>query len=283
MTSAPWSVSGKVAIVTGANSGIGRITARELAKQGAHVFLACRNEGKTRPVVDEIKAAAGHDRVEYLPLDLADFGSIRRSAELFLARDLPLHLLVNNAGLAGQRGLTPAGFELAFGVDHVGPFLFTNLLLDRLRASAPARIVNVASRAHVRARGIDFEAVRKPTRYPAGLPEYSVAKLANVLFSAELARRLEGTGVTTYALHPGVVATDIWRSIPAPFAGLVKLFMITEEEGAKTSLHCSTAPELASETGLYYDACKVKAPSKVAQDRALAAELWTRSEAWTAA
>ena len=272
-----------VALVTGANAGIGRTTAIELARRGARVFLAGRTEAKMGPVVEEIARATPAARPEFLPLDLGDLASVRRCAEDFLRRDLPLGLLVNNAGVAGVRGLTKSGFELAFGTNHVGHFLLTNLLLERLRKSAPARVVTVASRAHYRARrGIDFDAVRRPTRSITALAEYGVSKLANVLFSAELARRLEGSGVTTYSLHPGVVASEIWKRVPPPFRGLMKLFMISPEEGAKTTLYCAASAEAAAESGLYYDLCRPKRPSRLARDAALAGELWRRSEAWTA-
>jgi NAD(P)-dependent dehydrogenase (short-subunit alcohol dehydrogenase family) len=271
-----------VALVTGANAGIGRATAIGLAHRGARVFLAGRSEAKMKPVLEQIARESPGAKPEFLPLDLGDLQSIRRCAEDFLRRDLPLGLLVNNAGIAGQRGLTKSGFELAFGTNHIGHFLFTNLLLDRLRKSAPARVITVASRAHYRARGIDFEAVRRPTRSITGLEEYGVSKLANVLFSAELGRRLAGSGVTTYALHPGVVASDIWRRVPPPFGFVIKLFMISGTEGAKTTLHCATSPEAAHETGLYYDRCQPKRPSTLARDAALADELWRKSEAWTA-
>jgi NAD(P)-dependent dehydrogenase (short-subunit alcohol dehydrogenase family) len=201
---------------------------------------------------------------------------------LFLARGLPLHLLINNAGLAAARGQTKQGFELAFGVNHLGHFLLTQLLLERINASAPARIVTVASKAHYRARGIDWEAVRAPTRSASGLREYQVSKLANVLFSAELARRLAGSGVTTYSLHPGVVATEVWRSLPWPLDWLLKLALISPQQGAQTSLHCATAASAAAETGLYYDQCRPKWPSRVAQDATLAQDLWKRSAAWVA-
>lgn len=272
----------RVCIVTGANTGIGRVTARELARRGARVFLAGRSEERTAPVVEEIRRETGDDRAEFLPLDLADLASVRRCAEAFLARDLPLHVLVNNAGLAGARGTTKDGFEIAFGVNHVGHFLLTTLLLERLKAGAPARVVTVASKAHRQARGIDWEAVRRPTQSVTGLPEYAVSKLANVLFSAELGRRLDGSGVTTYSLHPGVIASDIWRKLPWGVRGLAKLFMKSVEEGARTTVWCATEPHLAEETGLYYEDCRVTKPSRVARDPELAAELWRRSEAWVA-
>ncbi len=274
------SLEGRVALITGANTGIGRITACELARRGAHVFIACRSAERAQPVLDEMRAATGAGQLELLSLDLGDLVSVRACAMTFLARGLPLHLLINNAGIAGARGITSSGFELAFGVNHVGHFLLTQLLLDTLKRSAPARIVTVSSRAHYRARGIDWQAVRQPTKARTGLPEYGVSKLANALFSAELARRLEGSGVTTYALHPGVVASDVWRSVPWPFRSLIKLAMITPEEGAATSLHCATSLEAASETGLYYEKSNIKDPAALVHDAALAAELWQRSEQW---
>ncbi len=271
----------RVALLTGANTGIGLVTARELARQGGQLFITCRNAGTGQAAVQRIRAESGNARVEALVLDLADFDSVRACAEDFLARGLPLHLLVNNAGLAGQRGLTASGFELAFGVNHMGPFLFTHLLLDRLRASAPARIVTVASRAHTRASALDWNALRQRTRSLTGLPEYANSKLANVLFSAELGRRLGGSGVHTYALHPGVVATDVWRAVPWPVRPLMKLRMITPEEGARTPLHCASSAEVAGETGLYYDRCRPRTPSAQARDSELAAQLWQHSLRWS--
>jgi NAD(P)-dependent dehydrogenase (short-subunit alcohol dehydrogenase family) len=282
MTSPSKSQSGRVALITGANTGIGLVTARELCAQGAHVFIACRSAAAGQAAAASIKAAVPGAQIELLSLDLGDFASIRRCAADFLARGLPLHLLINNAGLAGGKGKTASGFELAFGTNHVGHFLFTQLLLERIKTSAPARIVTIASRAHYRSTGIDWDSVRQTTQSRTGLAEYGVSKLANVLFSAELARGLAGTGVTTYSLHPGVVASDVWRSVPAPLRWLIKRWMITVEEGAMTTLYCATSPAVASESGLYYDKCKARTPSVLGQDVALAAELWRRSLDWVA-
>ncbi len=276
-------LAGRVALITGANTGIGLVTARELARQDLHVFIACRSAERAQPALAHIRAAAPFAQVEALSIDLGDFASVRRCAAGFLARDLPLHLLINNAGLAGTRGFTTSGFELAFGVNHMGHFLLTQLLLERLKASAPARIVTVASRAHIRTDGIDWDAVRQPTRTRTAIAEYAASKLANVWFSAELGRRLAGSGVNTYALHPGVVASDIWRSVPWPFRALVKLRMINTEEGARTTLYCATSPEVANDSGLYYDKCRQRAPSSLGQEATKAAELWRRSEAWVQA
>jgi retinol dehydrogenase-12 len=271
-------LAGKNAIVTGANTGIGRITALELARAGARVWLACRSRDKTQPVIEEITKAGG--QAEFLPLDLGSLATVRAGAQAFLDQKLPLHILVNNAGHASARGTTADGFEMTFAVNHLGPFLFTMMLLPRLKEAAPARIVNVASKAHYRPRTIDFARLQAPTRSITGLDEYGVSKLGNVLFTRELAKRLEGTGVTAYSLHPGVIASDIWRRIPWPVRPVALRFMKTTEEGAQTSLWCATAPELAAATGRYYDDRKEKRPSKVALDDALAAQLWAKSAEW---
>ena len=274
---------GRVFLVTGASTGIGRVTALELARRGGHVILASRSEARTAPVVEAIRRSTGNPQVEFLPVDLSDLGSVRSAASAFLSRGLPLHVLVNNAGLAGRRGLTPDGFEITWGTNHLGPFLLTLLLLDRLKQSAPSRIVNVASRAHHRARGIDWDAQRLPASSTGGIDEYSVSKLANVLFTKELARRLAGSGVTAYALHPGVVATDIWRELPWGIRHLAKIFMVSPEEGARTTLHCATEPEASLASGAYYDSCKPVRPSRAADDPVLARELWRRGVEWTGA
>lgn len=275
-------LEGRRFAITGANTGIGRATAEALARRGATLRLLCRSEARARPVCDAIADETGTD-VRFVACDLGDLDSVRSAADAVLAEDAPLHVLINNAGLASQRGQTASGFELAFGVNHVGHYLLTRLLLDHLRASGPARIVNVASKAHFSADGIDWDAVREPTKSLTGMDEYGVSKLANVLFTRELARRLEALDapVTTYSLHPGVVGSEIWRRIPWPFDWIAKRFMITEEEGAQTTLYCATSPDVADESGLYYDECTVYKPSKVARDDALATELWTRSAAWT--
>ena len=276
------SLENKTFIVTGANTGIGKITAQELANQGAHVILACRSKAKTEKVLEEIKRAVPNANVEFVPLDLGDLGSVRACAKALLDRDIPIHGLVNNAGLAGARGLTKDGFEIQFGTNHLGHYLFTRLLLDRIIASGPARIINVSSASHYQAKGIDWAALQRPTRTVTAMHEYSVSKLSNVLFTKELARRLAGTKVTTYAVHPGVVATDVWRKVPGPVRWVMKKFMITPEQGAQSSLRCATDPALADETGRYYDTGgKEKRPNRLADDAELARTLWTKSAEWT--
>ena len=275
-------LKGKRAVVTGANTGIGLVTARELARAGAHVTLACRSKDKGAAAMADIVAAVPEASLSLVALDLNSLAAVRRAAAELLQDERPIHILVNNAGLAGSRGSTEEGFELAFGVNHLGPFLLTHLLLDRIIASGPARIVCVASRAHFDPKGVDFDALTRPTRARTGYPEYGVSKLANVLFVRELARQLadRGADVATYALHPGVVASEIWRKVPWPIRPLMTRFMITNEQGALTSLYCATAPECADETGLYYDKRRVTTPSKLALDDGLAAELWRRSCEW---
>ena len=271
----------RTVVVTGGNTGIGKATAEALARQGWRVYVASRSRDKGEAAVASIKAAAGSNSVFFLALDLADLSSVRSCADSFLAREESLHVLVNNAGVGGARGLTRQGFELIFGVNHLGHFVLAQLLLDRLTSSAPARVVTVASDAHYSARGIDRDALRRPARGITGLGEYAVSKLCNVLFSQELARRTAGTGVTTYALHPGVVASDIWRRVPWPVRPLMTRRMLSVDEGAATSLFCATSPEVAEASGRFYDKCTERAPSPVATPE-LALTLWQRSEEWSA-
>jgi retinol dehydrogenase-12 len=264
-------LEGKIIAITGANIGIGHAVARQLAARGAQLRLLCRSLAKAQPVIDELGGVA-------IECDLGRLASVRSAAAELLARDEPLHVLVNNAGVAGQRGVTADGFELQFGVNHLGHYLLTTLLLDRLRASAPARIVHVASGSHYKARAIDWEAVQRPTASISGFPEYTVSKLANVLYTAELARRLEGTGVTTYAVNPGRVASNIWQRMPWPIRPLFKLTMWSTEQGAASTVRAAT--DLTA-TGAYYDKHAVEQPASVpGRDAALAAELWARSASW---
>ena len=274
-------LGGRAFLVTGANTGIGRATAEALAERGGRVFIASRSAAKGEAAAGAIRTATGNDSVFFLALDLADLESVRACASAFAARGEPLHVLINNAGVGGAHGLTRQGFEMTFGVNHLGHFALTLLLLERLTDSAPSRIVNVSSDAHYDAKGIDFEALRRPARNITALHEYAVSKLCNVLFTQELARRLAGTGVTSYAVHPGVVASDIWRRVPWPVRPLIKRRMLSVTEGAATSLYCATSPEVAQASGRFYDRCAEREPNPVATPE-LAAELWRHSEEWTA-
>lgn len=272
-------LEGRVVVITGANIGIGRAVAEALAVRGASLRLLCRSIAKAEPVVAALRAHTSD--VVAIECDLGRLASVRTAALELLAREEPIHILVNNAGVAGQRGVTPDGFELHFGVNHLGHFLLTQLLLDRLRSSAPARIVHVASGNHRKARGIDWEAVRRPTESVSGLPEYGVSKLANVLFSAELSRRLADAGVTSYAVNPGRVASNIWQRVPWPIRPLFKLTMKSTADGARSTVLAATAKDVDS--GRYYGAGGAEeVPSPFGRDAALAGELWHRSLVWTA-
>jgi retinol dehydrogenase 12 len=271
-------LAGRTLLVTGANAGIGYATAQDLARRGGRVYLACRSRQKGEAAATAIAAEAGSDQVQVLRLDLADLGSVRQCAAEFLALGEPLHVLINNAGVGGARGRTADGFEVHFGINHLGHFALTQALLPLLRESAPARIVLVASDAHYQAKGINFEALRNRTKGITGLPEYAVSKLCNVLYAAELGRRLAGTGVTTYSLHPGVVASEIWRRVPWPARQLMTRRMLTIEQGARTSLYCATSDDVAQASGKYYDNCREAEPSKFVTPE-LAARLWEYSEA----
>ena len=274
-------LAGRTFLITGANTGIGLATATSLASRGGRVVITSRSPRNGEEAVARITAATGNDAVSFLPLDLSDLDSVRACAAAFLALGDPLHVLINNAGVAGRQGLTRQGFELAFGVNHLGHFALTAALLGCLTANAPSRVVTVASDAHYNAKGIDFGALRRRGRGLTGMPQYAVSKLCNVLFSQELARRTAGTGVSTYALHPGVVASDIWRRVPWPVRGLMTARMLSTEDGARTSLYCATSDEVAEASGRFYDKSAEREPSRVATP-ALAADLWTRSEEWAA-
>jgi len=273
-------LTGKVCLITGASSGIGRVTARVLAERGAKVLLACRDASKSQGVLDDVRRVGGS--AELLSLELADLDSVRACARAVMDLPDPLHVLINNAGLAGLKGLTRQGFELTFGVNHLGHFLLTQLLLPKLLAQPHSRVVNVSSKAHYDVTGIDFGALRRPGEGIGALHAYGVSKLCNVLHAKGLASRYGAQGLHAYSLHPGVIASDVWRQVPQPLRFLLKLRMISNEEGAKTTLYTATSPEVADHNGLYYDECRVKTPSEAARDPKLEAELWTRSEQYVA-
>lgn len=280
------SQQGKRFFITGANTGIGRVTALELARAGAQqVILAGRSLERTKPVIDEINALRGEGEVaSFLELDLADLDSVRACARAYgeqLVGEGGIDVLINNAGLAGKKGLTKQGFEMAFGVNHLGHFLLTMELWPYL--AHDARIVHVASRAHTRVKAFDLDVFEQSAKTPTAFPEYSASKLANVLFSRELARRAQGSGKRSYALHPGVVASDVWREVPGPVRWVMKRFMISNEEGALTTLYCATSPEVSDESGKYYDACKEKKAARLGRDDELASALWDKSVIWTGA
>ena len=272
--------SGRSFFVTGANSGIGRALVEALAARGGTIVLATRSEERTRPLLEELQRRNGGGQIRWIHLDVADLSSVRRAADEFLATGLPLDVLVNNAGIAGTRGLSPEGYDVTYATNHIGPFLLTDLLMPALRKSAQGRVVNVASAAHKMIKDMDWSGLERRTAAKrSAFKDYAFTKLMNILHAKELARRLAGARVTTYSLHPGAVASNVWRAVPQPIRGLIKLFMLSNEEGAKTPLYCATAPELARVTGKYYEKEREKRPSPLAEDPALARELWERTAA----
>lgn len=270
-------LAGRTFLVTGANTGMGRVTALNLAQRGGHVVLACRSEERARPVLDAIATSGGS--ASFLALDLGSLAATRDAAHRYLDSGAPLDVLVNNAGLAGHGGLTEDGFERTFGVNHLGPYLFTRLLLPRLSQGRAPRIVNVSSKSHFVAKKLDLDRVRTPMSNPIGKAEYEHSKLCNVLFTTALADG-RAPGVRSYAVSPGRVATDIWRQIPWPFREIAKAFMLSEEEGAATQIHCATSPDVGDHDGRYYHRSRPVPASALAQDPAVARRLWETSEAW---
>lgn len=267
-------------LVTGANSGIGRALVEALAAGGGRVILAARSSERAAAVLEGIRARDAHARVSFLQLDLTDFASIRRAAQQVMSGGERLDVLVNNAGVAMTSGVSADGFDLTYATNHLGPFLLTNLLLPRLREAPHGRIVNVSSATHLRVRRIDWAVLDRPA-VPgrAGFRAYTVSKLMNVIHAKELARRLVGTPVRTSSLHPGAVASNVWRALPQPFQWFLKLFLISNEQGARTPFFCATAPELNEVSGRYYDHSREAVPNPLADDASLGTELWTRSEA----
>jgi NAD(P)-dependent dehydrogenase (short-subunit alcohol dehydrogenase family) len=270
-------MNGKTVVITGANAGIGKVAARELARMGATVVMVCRNAARGQVALQEIRRDSGSDRIELLLADLASQADIRRVSAEFRARHARLDVLLNNAGLyCPTRTLTADGIETTFAVNHLGYFLLTHLLLDVLKASPSARIVNVASGAHKRGR-IEFDNLQGERRY-SGVMAYSNSKLANILFTRELARRLQGTRVTANCLHPGVVATNIFHNTPRLINWLVQTFAMGPEAGARTSVYLASSPEVEGVTGKYFYRQREKMPRPAALDDAVARRLWALSE-----
>ncbi len=266
----------KVCIVTGANTGIGKVTARSLAASGATVVMVCRDKQKGEAARDEIKQKTGNQKVELMIADLSSQAQIRKLADDFKARYNRLDLLVNNAGLyLPKRTLTVDGLETTFAVNHLAYFLLTNLLLDLLKQSALSRIVNVSSGAHHYGK-VEFDNLQGEREYK-GFAAYSNSKLENVLFTRELARRLEGTGVTANSLHPGAVATNIFRRLPKPIEWLIKAFTLSPEKGAETSIYLATSPEVEGISGRYFDKKREARISAIAQNDEAARRLWDES------
>ena len=277
-------MKGKTVVVTGGNSGIGLETAAALAAMGARVLVTARNADRGRSAVAHIAERTDGAEVQLVVFDLADLSSVRRGAAEILEQAPRLDVLVNNAGLVlTERQVTVDGFEATFATNHLGPFLLTNLLLDRVRSSGPARIVNVASTAHNSARkGIPFDDLQSERRY-RGMRVYGQSKLANILFTLELARRLEGTGVTANSLHPGTVRTGYGadgdaRGFLSFGLKIASPFFLSPAKGARTSVYLASSPEVDGVNGQYFVKCKPRTPRKWARDPEAARRLWQVSE-----
>lgn len=279
-----WSIGGKRVVVTGANSGIGKETAIALAREGARVVMVCRSRERGEAALADVRAASGRDDVELMLCDMASQRSIRSFCADFLATYDRLDVLVNNAGTTfPARELTEDGIERTFAVNHLGYFLITSLLLDRLAASAPARIISVASAGH-RWGSLDPDNLQGERKY-GELWAYGTSKLCNIAWTYELARRLEGTGVTANCVHPGAVGSNFGANAAPWFAALTRIgkpFLTSPEKGARTTVWLACAPELAGVTGGYFSRCKPARSSRASHDRDAARALWQISERLTA-
>ena len=273
----------KTALITGGNDGIGKATATELARRGMRVIIACRNEEKARQAIRDIQQEGGERQAAFLPCDLASFGSIRETARLYQSQFGPLDVLINNAGIfTSQLEYTKEGFELQFGVNHLGHFLLTHLLMDSMKQAGAPRVVNVSSIAYLRGQ-IDFGNLRGekgPGQYE-GMKAYAQSKLANVLFTRELARR--HPKINAYALHPGPVRTRIGNKHSNWFTSLgwhlLKIFMVSPKKGAKTSVYLATSPEVEGAGGQFFDdKQRQRTLSEAARDEGLGRRLWEASE-----
>ncbi|XP_060538284.1 dehydrogenase/reductase SDR family member 13-like [Pantherophis guttatus] len=274
------SLRGKTVLITGGNSGIGKATAVDLARRGARVILACRDKARGESAMYDIRRESGNSEVILMILDLGSLNSVRAFAQSFLESEPRLDILINNAGVL-KDGQTSDGFDQAFQVNHLAHFLLTHLLLDRLKRCAPSRIVILSSSGHMYGK-IDFRTFNKPTkRLMKGGQSYANSKLANMLHARELAKRLEGTNVTCYAVHPGIVKTEIARFQPRWSLWLiwfVRLFIRNCEAGAQTSIYCATEEGIERLSGRYFVDCQPKVPSPQACDDQLAKKLWEFSE-----
>lgn len=277
--SSPQRLDGKTVVITGANTGIGKETAIDLAKRGARVIMACRDMERGQAALKEVVENSANENVACMKLDLSDTKSIREFADNINKGEERLDILLNNAGvMVCPYGKTADGFEMQIGVNHMGHFLLTYLLMDLIKKSAPARIINVSSMAHL-VGSINLEDINSEKSYDKSRA-YSQSKLANVLFTRSLAKRLEGTGVTAYSLHPGVVQTDLWRHLNGPQQALMKVvspFTKSSTQGAQTSIYCAVEPSLENESGGYYSDCAPAKCSAKAQNDDLAQRLWELS------
>ncbi|XP_061614618.1 retinol dehydrogenase 12, like [Phyllopteryx taeniolatus] len=280
---APWAsaekLEGKTVLITGANTGIGLEAAADLATRGARVIMACRDMEKAQAAIKEVKERSLNENVVCVKLDLSDTKSIREFAQAINEGETKLNILINNAGvMACPYAKTADGFELQIGVNHFGHFLLTFLLLDLLKRSSPARVVTVSSMAHSWG-SINLDDINSERAYDKN-KAYAQSKLANVLFTRALAKRTQGTGVTAYSLHPGVVQTDLWRHLNGPqrfFLKMASPFTKTSAQGARTTVYCAVEPSLSDRSGGYYSNCAPANCSTAGEDDELAQKLWELS------
>ncbi|XP_065890833.1 retinol dehydrogenase 13-like [Dysidea avara] len=277
-------LDGKMVIITGANTGIGKETAIDLAKRNARVILACRSQEKGKKAEVDVRRESGNNDVHFRQLDLSSFTSIRKFAKEVLEEESCVDILINNAAVGVCPYMkTEDGFETQFGVNHLGHFLLTNLLLDKIKQAPEGRIVNVSSIAHTLCGPLDLDTINSEEKY-SSFGAYNKSKLANVLFTKQLAKRLEGTNVTTNCLHPGGVDTELQRHL---MILLIMKFLCgwlvlkTVKQGAQTSIHLAVSEDVKEISGEYFSDCKLTAPSKHALDEEAAENLWKRSEEWT--
>eukprot|EP01117_Protostelium_nocturnum_P016046 TRINITY_DN6280_c0_g1_i2.p1 TRINITY_DN6280_c0_g1~~TRINITY_DN6280_c0_g1_i2.p1 ORF type:complete len:290 (+),score=69.22 TRINITY_DN6280_c0_g1_i2:22-870(+) len=271
-------MDGKVVIITGSNTGIGYVAAREIAKKGAHVFLACRDAEKTAKAMENIKKESGNSNIESIPLDLSSLQSVREFADKFKEKNLPLDILINNAGIMAlpERSETKDGFEMQIGVNHLGHFLLTNLLLENLKKGTESRVVNVSSEGHKLA-NLDLEDLQLKSGYGAWRA-YGNSKLANILFTKELQKRCEGTNVSAFAVHPGIVKTELGRNMNSFYGFFFRLFGKSPDRGALTTLHCALDNKALDHKGGYFADSSPKQPSSMALNAEIATKLWNISE-----
>lgn len=272
---------GKTVMITGGTSGIGAATARALAGMGAAVVIVSRSEARCKAVVEQLRAETGNDQLDYIVADLSSLEAVRTAAERFRNRHDRLDVLINNAGgIFMSRQVSVDGLEMTFALNHMSYFLLTNLLLDVLQASAPARVINVSSNAY-RGATLDFDDLQMARRY-SGFAAYARSKLMNILFTYELARRLAGTGVTANALHPGFVASNFGLNNGQPWKTLIRLtqrFGISPDVGARTPIYLASSPEVEGVTGQYFVRNRAVQTAPITYDRALATRLWEVSAA----
>ncbi|XP_054752915.1 retinol dehydrogenase 12-like [Lytechinus pictus] len=275
-------LKGKTVIITGGNSGIGRETAVDLASRGARVILGCRNPTKAEAAVAEVRRRSNNQNVIFKLVDVSDLESVRNFAEEILREEKRLDILINNAGIGGTKyRTTPEGFDIVMATNHVGHFVLTLTLIDLIKKSAPSRIINVSSLLHSSISNIDY--TNKSGKGVKKMEFYGRSKLANVHFARELARRLEGTGVTSYSLHPGAIYSNIWETswgssgtkfLYYLFLPILTFCMLSEKDGAQTTIYCAIDESITHLSGGYFSNCRKAKESKLAKDDKLAKQLW---------